>query len=210
VLGGFAEGALGNVISSDAAGAANGPTSMFQGPARVLSKTKGIIFPNTPSIETGHTTDWSEYDLAHTNYAYWAFNKSRPKEIVVSAKFGVNTRAEADYWLGCVHFLRIATKMHFGVSDAEFAGTPPPILEFFGLGENMFSGVPVIVTSFSTALEDNVDYVSAGPLNGGTFVPVINTMTLSLQPYYNPSEVHEKFSLEKFKRGGLVRNKGYL
>ena len=204
VIGGEVGSAVGRVFSN-ALGSNN---SYYSGPARVLARTKGLVFPNTPSITTGHSSNWEDYDLPHTNYGYWAYKNSRPDPISVNGKFTINTRNEADYFLGCVHFLRSVTKMHFGAFD-EAKGTPPPVLEFYAMGNNMFNNVPVLVSKFNSQYDDTVDYVTSGLGNEFTFVPTVGYITLELLPYYNPSDMQNKFTLSEFKSGRLL-GKGYI
>lgn len=219
-IGGEIGAAVGDILSNSIPGISSG-SSYFQGPAKILGRTGGLVFPNTPNISTGHEANWEDYDIPHTNYGYWAFKNSRPSPITVHAKFTVNTRTEADYLLGVVHFLRSVTKMHFGVNDKN-KGTPPPVLEFYAMGDQQFNFVPVVVTNVNFDYEDTTDYVASGfgslggfntgfnfSANNLTFVPATTYVNITMQPYYNPSAQQNEFNLEKFKRGELL-NKGYI
>jgi hypothetical protein len=208
VVGGWVNESLGNILPSNAVGSAKKGEGIFSGPAKILAKTKGLVFPNTPMIQSSHQATWEDYGITHTNYGYYAYKNSRPSPIQVTGKFTMNTRTEADYFLGCVHFLRIATKMNYGRDDTA-AGTPPPVMEFFAMGQHMFSNVPVVITNFQLNYEDNIDYVISGLYNKGTFTPVSTSITVEMQPYYNPSDQYDEFTLQKFKQATLLKS-GYI
>lgn len=162
--------AVGNAVTgklSDALGLSDSNVGQqwFQGPADILQKTGGLVFPNTPIIQVGHTANWQDYDLTHTNYAYYGYQNSKVDNITVTGKFTINSKTEADYMIGCLHFLRSVTKMNFGANDPE-AGTPPPVLEFIAMGGKAFSKVPVVVANFTSNFEDLYDYVP-GSLSTG-------------------------------------------
>lgn len=201
-IGNFAGLATGELLSTALGSGGGGGNGYFAGPASVLSRTGGLVFPNTPIIQVSHTANWEDYDLTHTNYAYWAYRNSKIDTISVIGRFSVNTRNEADYLLGAIHFLRSVTKMHFGESDPK-AGTPPPVLEFSALGPDGFNNVPVIVTNFSDNFEDAYDYVIS---TNGTYVPTMTIISISMYPYYNPSDMQSEFNLETFKQGGLLQD----
>ena len=96
--------------------------------------------------------------------------------------------------------MRAVTKMHFGDGDPS-AGTPPPVLEFTALGPEGFNNVPVIALNFSNNFEDAYDYVTS---TSGTYVPTVTILSMTLAPYYNPSDQQSIFNLENFKGGGLL------
>ena len=190
---------------------ANDAANYYVGPARVLGDTTyagnlGMVFPNTPMIQTSYTANYDDYDLTHTNYAYWAYKNSKIDNITVIGKFTQNTSWEADYLVGAIHFLRSVTKMHFGEADPK-AGTPPPVLEFSAMGDEMYNKVPVIVTNFSTNFEDVYDYVST--TDRLTQVPTTTMITVTLNVFYNPSDLQRLFSLGAFKDGSLLGD-GYI
>ena len=61
------------------------------------------------------------------------------------------------YWIAAVHYLRSLTKMFTG-NDPK-AGNPPPIIFLNGYGNYVFKNVPCVVTSFSTTLNKDCDYI---------------------------------------------------
>ena len=53
--------------------------------------------------------------------------------------------------------------MFFGKKDVDqrpTAGTPPPVLRFSAFGEKQFHNIPVVLESFSTTYDSNVDLKS--------------------------------------------------
>lgn len=186
----------------------------FFGPASVLSSKKGIVFPYTPVINSSMTTEYSQYDLVHSNYPMQSFVKHRPGNINVTAQFVNQTVDDAKYTAGVLHFLSVVMKMHFGTQDTN-AGTPPPLLEFSAYGLTNFNRVPVFVSNFSTTYPDDVDYVSFNVSTSGgrtaqqgaqasysINLPAIMSITIELLPHY-PANTQNQFTLSSFASGGL-------
>ena len=127
-----------------------------------LSLTDGVIFPYTPKIDTTYSADYESYNLTHTNYTGYFYKSSHVAPINISCDFTAQTQSEADYLLAVIHFFRTVTKMFYGQDQAPVAGTPPPLCYLNGYGAYQFNQMPVLVSSFSYNLPDNVDYVRAG------------------------------------------------
>lgn len=184
----------------------------FNGPASILKLKRGIIFPYTPAITQSYTTEYTSYDLVHTNYGIQSFVRHRPGNISISANFIHQTREEALYTIGVLHFLKVVSKMHFGQDD-EDRGTPPPLLEFSAYGITNFEKVPVFVTAFSMSYPEDVDYVKVN-LNIGSNsntieLPVTTTITVELLPHYPASIQESDFNMNNFSRGDLY-TKGFI
>ena len=125
-----------------------------------LRKTNGMVFPYQPTISYQQDVTYSSIDLVHTNQELYAFTRSNAVKLVISGQFSAQNQTEGSYALACIHFLRTVTKMWFGASPNP--GTPPPVLLFDAYGQYMFNQLPVIVTSFTVGLPNDVDYV---PIN---------------------------------------------
>lgn len=211
-LGGAIGGELGQLIGDKMSSQLNGMlfgkdggVKYYDGPASVLSGTGGLVFPNTPTVSTSTSANYDTYEMAHTNYAYYAYKNTKIDHITISAKFSCNTRMEADYLLGAIHFLRTVTKMTYGANDPT-PGIPPPVLLLDALGPYGFNATPVIVTNFSNTFDENVDYVMS---TSGTFVPALTTMSVTLGVYFNPSQLTNEFTSKDFRSGKLLK-KGYI
>ena len=188
-----------------------------------IRRTRGIVFPYTPTMNIQHTVDYMDYDLTHTNYQFSGFSKSRPPLIDISCVFTAQSDAEAKYMIGAIHFLRTVTKMHFGETSAT-PGKPPPVLRFYAYGDLMFKNVPVIIRGFSYDLPNDVDYVeveipySGGKKTGGgndsgvfkTKVPSIMSVYVGLSIQHRPSDVRTKWNYNNFRKGMLVKNEGFV
>lgn len=182
-----------------------------------LSEVGGMFWPYSPNITISHNAMYGEYDLVHNNYPQHYFQKSQPSEIQVDGQFTAQTQAEASYMLAVIHFLRIVTKMNFGLNDPK-RGTPPPLLRFSAYGDLIFNQVPVIVKNVAYSLPNDVDYVEhitdAEVQGPGGYVwdnrlPTLMTIscTLGIQP--TPNQMRAEWSMNDFKTGKLV-NKGYI
>lgn len=145
------------------------PTSTYlynANPAGILqplAATNGVIFPYTPQINTAYRANYEQYDLVHSNYRGVYYKNSRVDDLNIRGIFTAQDTREADYLLAVIHFFRSVTKMFYG-KDAE-RGTPPPLVFLSGFGMNQFYGHPCVVSNFTYALPDNVDYIRATNYN---------------------------------------------
>ena len=178
-----------------------------------LRKFGGIIWPYTPTINISHQAEYGEYETAHTNYPVSYFTKSRPPNLQVSGPLTANSAAEGHYMIAVLHFLRIVTKMHFGMNDKK-RGTPPPVLKFSAYGDLMFSNVPVLVRSFAYDLGQDIDYIdvetdsaSAGFSDGfSSKVPTMLNLVVDMVIQQTPSKLRTTFTMNDFKSGKLVKD----
>ena len=122
-----------------------------------LKEAGGLIFPYTPTINIASSASYSAVPTTHTNYTFQAFKNSDPGTITIAAPMNVEDPTQGLYWIAAVHYLRSLTKMFAG-SDPK-AGNPPPVVFLNGYGNYVFKNVPVVVTSFSTSLDANCDYI---------------------------------------------------
>lgn len=122
-----------------------------------LKDAGGLIFPYTPEITLASSAKYTSVPTTHTNYTFQAFQNSDPGEITITAPMNVEDATQGLYWIAAVHYLRSLTKMFAG-SDPK-AGNPPPIVMLNGYGNYVFKNVPCVVTSFSTTLSKECDYI---------------------------------------------------
>jgi hypothetical protein len=189
-----------------------------------IRRTKGVLFPYTPTMNVQHLIEYMDYDLVHTNYQFGSFSKSRPPQIDVGGVFTAQSDAEAKYMIGAIHFLRTVSKMHFGEKTTT-PGKPPPVLRFYAYGDLMFKNVPVVIRSFSYDLPNEVDYVEVDvPYSGGkkvgskdsqsgvfrTKVPSVMNVFVSMSVQHRPSDVRTDWNYNDFRKGMLVKNEGFI
>jgi hypothetical protein len=145
---------------------------------RPLTNTDGVVFPYTPNISTTYNANYEQYDLVHSNYRGIFYKNSRVGDISVRGTFTAQDTKEAEYLLAVIHFFRSVTKMFYG-QDAQ-RGTPPPVCLLNGYGQFQFSDHPVVVSSFSYTLPNDVDYIRTNnPNNFGPNMANRNTPTLT-------------------------------
>jgi hypothetical protein len=166
----------------------------------------GVVFPYNPNISLSHTAKYTSQSYTHSNYPSQFYESSEVSAISIDGEFGCQTDEEAQYLLGAVYFFRACTKMWFGASTR--AGTPPPIVFLDGYGEHYFPHVPCVITSFAHTMPQDVDYISTKPSGGGTRMPTLSSIQLSLMPVYSRRRVSE-FNLDAFASGALI-NKGFI
>jgi len=174
------------------------------GPLR-LDK-RGVIFPYTPTVSFSTTANWSGQSFSHSNYTFNSWENSEISEITVIGDFTATTEEEAKYVLAVSHFLKGSTKGGFGRIDPE-KGVPPGVYNFNYLGDYQFKNIPVVVTSAIFNYEPGVDYVPVALASGGggsSWVPVKQSITVTLKPQYNIEKLRNKFSLKKFRDGSFL------
>jgi hypothetical protein len=196
----------------------------------VLARTGGVIFPYTPNISVTHNARYQETALTHNNYKNYFYDGSDVGPITITGDFTVQNDDDGLYLLAVIYFFRSCTKMFFG-KDTN-AGNPPPVVYLDGYGDFYFPHVSCVVTSFQHTMPPEVDYlefkynkISTGSQlvyeNDGSSSKVANTVaqiarlpttsqiTVTVQPVYSRSNIHNNMSLEAFSRGTLL-NKGFL
>lgn len=122
-----------------------------------LKDAGGMIFPYTPQITLQSTASYTKLPAVQSNYPFHAYQHSDPGTIQIVAPMNVEDSTQALYWIGALHYFRALTKMFAG-NDPK-AGNPPPIVQLNGYGSYVFNNVPVVVTSFSTQLSAESDYI---------------------------------------------------
>ena len=191
---------------------------------RPLWDTQGLMFPYTPMIQVQHANvNYGNYELAHTNYDYFAYQKTSSPTATVTGVFGAHTQVEAEYMMAAIHFLRVVTKSNFGLSD-DNRGTPPPKLAFSAYGDAMFNRTPVYIRTVAFGLDQDVDYVpvkqsmstavrpgsdpTLDQMLANSYVPLVLNIFVDIMIAPNPSQVRNEFNLEEFRKGKLL-DKGY-
>ena len=124
-----------------------------------LNRTQGVIFPYTPQITVNYVSNYDTTNPTHSNYKILQYQNSAVDSISISCDFTAQDTSEADYLLATIHFFRSVTKMFYGQDENPKRGTPPPLCYLNGLGEFQFDKHPLVITSFSYSLPDDVDYI---------------------------------------------------
>lgn len=222
----------------------NSPDNILQ----PLYTTGGLMWPYTPIVTDNASVQYDSYDPIHTNQPFMAFKSVAPKEIMCSGQFTAMNQEEAEYCLAAIHFLRTITKMYFGVGGSGSTeaiaavaarGTPPPILLFNAHGTAMFHNVPVIVTSYSIELPQDVDYVELSTSQArptlfniigdvddtftipdrvrnrtsegiSAWIPTRFNITVNMTVQNTPNRLRRNFNLNDFRTGGLIKKGGWV
>lgn len=171
-----------------------------------LSQTDGLVWPYTPTVSLNQSVDYNTYDTVHSNQEIMAYTRTRAQQITISGQFVVQNTTEASYALAAIHFLRTIVKMNFGTTSSG-AGTPPPVLILSAYGEYMFNEVPVLVQGYSVDFPPDVDYVPVPQTD--TVVPAAFTLSVNCIVQNTPNKLRQ-FNLDRFRRGGLLKEGGWL
>lgn len=203
---------------------------------KILTQTKGVVWPYQPTINYAQDVEYTSMDLVHTNQEFYSYKGTKAVKLTVSGNWSVQNNKEGLYALACIRFFQTVTKMYFGGAEGTqvegLRGTPPPVLLFDAYGKNMFNCLPVIVTNFTISLPQDVNYfpvdlsqlnvtnpnsfnsnlVTADNLEGRTdiaWLPVLFTIETSLTVQNTPKKLRQ-FDLDKFRTGQLIRDGGWI
>lgn len=130
-----------------------------------LKDAGGMIFPYTPTVQIGSNASYSAMQPVHSNFKFNTYQHSDAGTITITAPMNVEDSTQALYWIAALHYFRSLTKMFSG-NDPK-AGNPPPIVQLNGYGSYVLNNIPVVVTSFSTSLTAECDYI---PVNTNTSI----------------------------------------
>lgn len=191
----------------------NGGSNLFYGNAQdslqaLIKESNGLIWQYTPTLTFTSSASYQEAQGQGMNYAINTYNQSKVSEITLNSDFTANDIYEAQYMLAAFNFLKIATKSYFGdsaVAQSRF-GTPPPVMLFEYLGEQMFNKVPVVVSNYSITFSDSVDYVPVVWNGTTTYVPTQAQIMITMLPTYNPNKIRTRFDLDKIKNGQAYKD----
>jgi hypothetical protein len=172
--------------------------------------TNGVIFPYTPQVQLQYTARYANQKLTHSNYDAFFYEGSEVAAINITGDFTVQNLKEGQYLLAALYFFRASTKMWFGKGNEKRIGNPPPMVFLNGYGTHYFPNVPCVVTTFSHTMPQDCDYLEIPSVSGGgsTRLPTTSQVSVTLQPVYSRKTLHDKFSLDDFAAGKLVKGNG--
>ena len=173
-----------------------------------IEESGGLIWQYTPTIIVTGQANYAQAHMQGMNYQINTFQNSLPPALPVTADFTANDIYEARYMLAMFTFCKIATKGAFGDSAVKAGdyGRPPPVLVFEYMGDHMFNKVPVIVTSYSIQLPDEVDYVPVKVGDTVTHVPTRCNLMINLEPTFTPQKLRRKFNLDALTSGEAYKD----
>lgn len=186
-------------------------TGPAAGPANIIQKNGGILFPYTPTISLDNQASYASQNPLHSIYTQNFYKGSSVGPITVNAKFTVQNEFEGAVLLGVIHLLRSLTKMKWG-NDPD-AGSPPPVCRFDAYGDYMLYNVPVSIASWRHELPDGVDYIAVGRQGspttyGHSMVPSMSTINITMNVMYSRREMLQ-YNVKDWLSGGL-KYRGYL
>ena len=186
----------------------NANFGLFGGAFDRLSSTGGFVWPYLPQISVSSKANYTQIDPVHNLQPFYAYKNSQVDDIQISGEFSVETELDAEYWIQGTTFLKTATRMFYG--SGPNVGNPPIICNLSGYGARVFSGVPVIVKSFTVDFKDDVAYVKYSKGGGApTWVPTMSTISVTVAPIYNRTRLRQ-FNLSQYASGNIVAGQGFI
>ena len=139
--------------------------------------------------------------MTHTNQEFYAYTKTNATKLTCGGEFSIQSQEDGLYALACLHFLRTVTKMYFG--QGANLGVPPPVLLFDAFGEYMFNQLPVIITSFTSEMPKEGDYVPIDVNGRKNWLPVVFAISVSMTVQNTPARLRQ-FDLDKFRNSTML------
>lgn len=196
-----------------------------------LIATNGLMFPYRPTITWQQNIVYGTQQLTHTLQDFKYFIRNSSVTFNISCPFTCENTDTASYTLAALHFLRSASKMHFGgfngsstsssivssllttttstVSNDSYVGLPPTPLVLNGYGDYMFNNLNVILENFSMNFSDEVDYVDFTINGSKLYFPVLSTLVLQVTTQNTPQKTRE-FNHADFVNGSLMKKGGWF
>lgn len=173
-----------------------------------IEESGGMVWQYTPTIMVTGQTNYAQAHMQGMNYQINTFQNSTPPILPISADFTANDIYEARYLLAVFTFLKIAGKGTFGDTAVENGdyGRPPPVLLFEYMGDHAFNKVPVVMTSYTISLPEEVDYVPVKVGDTVTHVPTRCNTMINIEPTYTPQKIRRKFSLDALTSGEAYKD----
>jgi hypothetical protein len=172
-----------------------------------LSETGGFVFPYLPNITVSTKANYSQIDPVHNIHPFYVYKNSQVDDIQISGEFSVETELDAEYWIQATTFFKTATRMFYGTG--ENVGNPPVICQLSGYGARVFTGIPIIIKSFSVDLKEDVSYMKYNKGPAPTWVPTTSNITIVVAPIYNRTRLRQ-FSLKDYANGNVVAGAGFV
>lgn len=181
-----------------------------------LVTTNGFIFPYTPSITWDQSIEYGTQSLVHSNQDFRYYIRGKSVSFTITGDFTAENNDTALYTLGCLHFLRAVSKMHYGgfgsgssTSTDSALGAPPPILTLSGYGAYMMNKLPVILEKFNMSWDNNVDYVKVVVDGLTNWIPITCSISVTLTVQNTPQKLRQ-FSYSDFASGKLMQQGGWF
>ena len=166
-----------------------------------LVSSNGMVWPYQPTVSYQQDVSYQEVSMTHTNQEFYAYTKTNATKLTCGGEFSIQSQEDGLYALACLHFLRTVTKMYFG--QGANLGVPPPVLLFDAFGEYMFNQLPVIITSFTSEMPKEGDYVPIDVNGRKNWLPVVFAISVSMTVQNTPARLRQ-FDLDKFRNGTML------
>lgn len=188
-----------------------------------LDPTRRFTFEITPTFSDARTANYTPLDVLHHPGQMQVYKSTESRNFQLQGKLISNTSAEAANNLYYINLIRSWVMPFYGTgteADPEtkkYFGAPPEVLWFSAYGKFHFEKIPVVLTGYSLAYDEQYDMIPATTTtdeqpdlqlfnsDGRTLVPmpVIMAVTLDIRESYSPTEF-SSFDLRQYRDGDLV------
>lgn len=157
----------------------------------------------SPLLAESRSASYESTKMVHNPGQIQLYITTDSRAFSLEAKFVSRTSQEATQNLIYLNLIRSWVMPYFGKgtgkTDPRRLGAPPDVLKLEAYGTGNIKEVPVVLTSYDTRYDNQVDYI---PTADGTPFPVIIDISMKLVESYSPAEL-SKFSLRDYRQGKL-------
>lgn len=162
-----------------------------------------VVFRVSPDITEAHSTNYTEIADIRQPSALLIYIGTQSSTFQINAKFVSRSKKEASENFRHLNYLKSWTKPYKDRGGGIFDDNSPPVLQLYGYGENLFKGIPVVITSLNIEYPSSVTYIES--YTGEYYLPIVHSVSISLKESHNRDEIWETFDLLDYKMGTLDR-----
>lgn len=139
-----------------------------------------IVFEASSPVSEQRQAVYSGFDIVHLPTNIHSYKNTSSRKWTITGSLVSRTKSEAQ---ANGRYLDLAR--NWVLPDFGGSGATPPILRFFAYGNNNIKNRKAVLTSYDWNFPNDVDYIytSTQPM------PVIGTITLSLEEVYSAEEI---------------------
>lgn len=171
-----------------------------------------VVFDVRPTFSDTRTATYTGVDVIHAPGALQIYKSTESRNFQLQGKFVSNTSKEASINLGYIKLIRSWVMPFYGsgteqgVQGKKYFGAPPEVLWFDAYGGDHFKRIPVVVTNYSFAFDEQYDMIPSNSVGDDKIIvpmPIVIAFTIDIRESYSPAELGQ-FDLEKYRAGDLT------
>lgn len=147
---------------------------------RLTGPTGVIVFEASSPIQEDRQATYQGFNIVHLPTSLFSYHSTTGRKFSVTGKLVSRTPNEADANSRYLDLARSWLLPEFGTT-----GATPPVILFKAYNNNNLNNVQTILTSYSWAFPEEVDYIWGGKVP----MPVIGTLQINLEEIYSAEQI---------------------